>query len=88
MTVLSLHVIRLKYSHDIFVPVIRQILCDHISPLKIIQQHMRFVFHLWETSLDKHVWNMRFFKLFVQIHMPAENLAFTRFNDNPVNILA
>ena len=87
VAVLSLDVIRLEHSGNTTVPSIQEILCDQISAPAIVHQHLGLVLHLVEAALNKHIRNSVAFELLIQMQMSAADLAFTGFDDDPVDIL-
>ena len=87
MAILTLRIVRLENACDMLMPKLDQILCDHITTLTVIDQHLRLVLHLLKASLNEHIGNVIFIQFIIQVRVLTEDLTFTWFNNYTINVL-
>ena len=87
VTLNPLTVICLKHAKNLAMACLKQILCNQVSALTIIHHNIWMIFKLLHSSLNKHIRNMEFLKLFIKCNMTTVNLTLTWFNNQTFYIL-
>ena len=87
VALLSLRVVGFEDAHNAPVSQFNQVSGRKIGSPAVVQKNLRPVQKLGMYSLYKYIGDMIAVEHLIQIHMPAENLALARLDDEPVDIL-